>query len=151
MTIYGGGIGGNRSANRQLADDGSGGCMTKATKPGSAAPVTVFHNPACGTSRNVLALLREKGVTPTVVEYLKTGWTAPQLKSLLAAMNVSPRDILRERGTPAAELGLLASEVPEEKILAAMVDHPILVNRPIVVTPKGVCLARPVDKVLDLL
>lgn len=114
-------------------------------------PVTIFHNPACGTSRNALAMIRAAGYEPTVVESLATGWTVPRLQELLAAMPARPRDILREKGTPAAELGLLDPSVADEDILDAMVAHPILVNRPIVATPKGVRLARPSEVVLDLL
>ena len=114
-------------------------------------PVTIFHNPACGTSRNTLALIRAAGYEPTVVEYLKTGWTKAQLEGLLAAMAVRPRDILRQKGSPAVDLGLLDPAVSDATILAAMVDHPILVERPIVVTPKGAKLARPAEGVLDLL
>jgi arsenate reductase len=113
--------------------------------------VTVFHNPACGTSRKTLELLRERGIEPTVVEYLKAGWTKPQLKELLAAMGASARDILRERGTEAEAMGLTAPSASEEAILEAMVRDPILVNRPIVVTPKGAALCRPQEKVFDLL
>lgn len=114
-------------------------------------PITIFHNPNCGTSRNVLAMIRAAGYEPTVVEYLKVGWTHRQLRELLAAMSLRPRDILREKGTPAAELGLLDPEVPDDRTIDAMVSHPILVNRPIVVTPKGVVLCRPSETVLDLL
>jgi arsenate reductase len=114
-------------------------------------PITVFHNPECGTSRNVLALIRDAGHEPTVVEYLKVGWTKAGLRELLAAMGLRPRDILREKGTPAAELGLLDPSVSDDAILDAMVAHPILVNRPIVVTPKGVKLARPSEAVVELL
>jgi arsenate reductase len=114
-------------------------------------PITIFHNPNCGTSRNVLAMIRATGYAPTVVEYLKAGWTRPQLEDLLARMGLAPRDVLRERGTPAAELGLLDPAVGDGAILEAMVAHPILVNRPIVVTPKGVKLCRPSETVLDLL
>ena len=117
----------------------------------SAAPVTIYHNPACGTSRNVLAAIREAGYAPTVVEYLKTGWTAPVLTGLLAAMDATPRDILRLRGTPAAELGLDDASASDATILAAMVAHPILVERPIVTTAKGAALCRPADRVMDLL
>jgi len=115
------------------------------------APVTIFHNPACGTSRNVLAALIEAGARPKVVEYLKAGWTAPQLKGLLAAMKLKPRDILRVRGTPAEELGLTRPAASDAAILAAMVAHPILVERPIVVTPKGAALCRPAERVQSLL
>ena len=114
-------------------------------------PITIFHNPACGTSRNSLAMIRAAGYEPTVIEYLKAGWTRQQLDELLAAMRLRPRDILREKGTPAAELGLLDAATTDDQILDAMVAHPILVNRPIVVTPKGVKLARPSEAVLDLL
>ena len=114
-------------------------------------PITIFHNPACGTSRNTVAMVRAAGYEPEVVEYLQAGWTKPQLKELLAAMGAKPRDVLRDKGTPAAELGLLGADVSDEAILDAMVEHPILVNRPIVVTPKGVKLSRPSEAVLDLL
>jgi len=113
--------------------------------------VTIYHNPACGTSRNTLAMIRASGVEPSVVEYVKAGWTETQLKDLLATMGASPRDILRDKGTPAAELGLTSPEATDAAILAAMVAHPILVNRPIVVSPKGAALCRPSEKVLDLL
>ena len=114
-------------------------------------PITIFHNPGCGTSRNTLAMIRAAGYEPTVVEYLKTGWTKPQLAALLAAMGSSPRDVLREKGSPAEALGLLAPGVSDDDILDAMVAHPVLVNRPIVATPKGTALARPSERVLDLL
>ncbi len=114
-------------------------------------PITIFHNPACGTSRNTVAMVLAAGFEPEIVEYLQTGWTKPQLQELLTAMGAKPRDILREKGAPAAELGLLEDSVSDEAILEAMVGHPILVNRPIVVTPKGVTLARPSEAVLDLL
>ena len=114
-------------------------------------PITIFHNPDCGTSRNALATIRAAGYEPTVVDYRKTGWTRPQLTALLAAMGATPRDLLREKGTPAAELGLLAPDVPDDTILDAMVAHPVLVNRPIVATPRGTRLARPSETVLDLL
>ena len=114
-------------------------------------PITIFHNPACGTSRNTLAMVRAAGYDPTVVDYLTVGWTRPQLEDLLARMGARPRDILREKGTPAAELGLLGPDVTDGQILDAMVANPVLVNRPIVVTPKGVKLSRPSEAVLDLL
>jgi arsenate reductase len=114
-------------------------------------PVTIFHNAACGTSRNALALIRAAGYAPTVIDYLEVGWTRPQLEELLAGMAARPRDLLREKGTPAAELGLLDPSVGDGRILDAMVAHPVLVNRPIVVTPKGVKLARPSETVLELL
>ncbi len=114
-------------------------------------PVLVYHNPACGTSRNVIAMIEAAGYSPTVVEYLNTGWTVPQLQALLAAMGARARDVLREKGTPAAVLGLLDPAVSDDELLAAMVAHPVLVNRPIVVTPKGVRLCRPSEAVFDLL
>jgi len=112
-------------------------------------PVTIYHNPDCGTSRNVLAMIRAAGYEPIVIEYLKVGWTRDQLESLLAAMSMGVRELLRENGTPAAALGLL--DAAADRILDAMVEHPILVNRPIVVTPKGTALARPSERVFDLL
>ena len=114
-------------------------------------PVTIFHNPKCGTSRNVLAMIRAAGLKPTVVEYLRTGWTRQQLAELLAQAGATPRDWLRAKGTPAAELGLLDPATGDEAIIAAMVADPILVERPIVVTPKGVKLCRPSEAVFDLL
>jgi len=114
-------------------------------------PITIYHNPACGTSRNALAMVEAAGYRPIVIEYLKTGWTQGLLTQLLTAMNARPRDILREKGTPAAELGLLDDNVADERILAAMLEHPLLVNRPIVVTPNGTKLCRPSEAVLDLL
>ena len=117
----------------------------------SEFPITIFHNPACGTSRDTVAMVQAAGYEPDVVEYLKTGWTKAQLRDLLAVMGARPRDILREKGTPAAELGLLDPAATDDAILDAMVEHPILVNRPIVVTPKGVRLSRPSEVVLELL
>jgi arsenate reductase len=114
-------------------------------------PITIYHNPACGTSRNTLAIIEAAGYQPTVVEYLKTGWTRQKLEALFAAMDAKPRDLLREKGTPAAELGLLDPAVSDDLILDAMVANPVLVNRPIVVTPKGTKLSRPSEVVLDLL
>ena len=114
-------------------------------------PITIFHNPVCGTSRTVLALIEAAGYAPTVVEYLKVGWTRPQLEGLLAAMATGPRDVLRQNAPQVETLDLLNPATPDEAILAAMVEHPILVNRPIVVTPKGTRLARPAEGVLDLL
>jgi arsenate reductase len=113
--------------------------------------VTIYHNPACGTSRNTLALLREKGVEPTVVEYLKAGWTRPQLEALLKQLGKSAHEVLRVRGTDAHELGLTDPAASDAALIAAMVLEPILVERPIVVTPKGAALCRPADLVLTLL
>lgn len=113
--------------------------------------ITIYHNPGCGTSRNTLAMIEASGYRPIVVEYVKTGWSRELLQRLIAAMGVRARDIMREKGTPAAELGLLEPGVTGDQILDAMVAHPILVNRPIVVTPKGVKLCRPSEAVFDLL
>lgn len=111
----------------------------------------IHHNPACGTSRNVLEILGAAGYTPTVIPYLDTGWTRPQLLALFAAAGLTPRTALRTSKSPAEKLGLLDPSVPDETILDAMVIHPVLVNRPIVCTPKGVRLCRPSETVLDLL
>jgi arsenate reductase len=113
--------------------------------------ITIYHNPQCGTSRNTLALLREKGLKPTIVDYKAVGWTRPLLEKILTQMGAKPRDILRARGTLAEELGLLDPKCGDDKILAAMIEHPILVERPIVVTPKGAVLCRPMEKVLTVL
>jgi arsenate reductase len=113
--------------------------------------IVIYHNPECGTSRNVLRIIETTGYTPTVIEYLKTGWTKPQLLGLFAVAGLTPRTALRETKSPAAELGLLDAEVSNEVILDAMIKHSILVNRPIVCTPKGVRLCRPSEAVLDLL
>ena len=114
-------------------------------------PITIYHNPKCGTSRNTLEMIRAAGYAPTVIDYLKTGWTRDGLLALLQAMGAGARDILREKGAPAAELGLLDEGVSQDDLLAAMVAHPILVNRPIVATPKGAKLCRPSEVVLTLL
>lgn len=118
---------------------------------GDQFPITIYHNPDCGTSRNALAMIKAAGYTPTIIEYRKVGWTRALLEELLTAMGEKPRDILREKGTPAIELGLLAENVSGEVIIDAMITHPILVNRPIVVTPKGTKLCRPSEVVLSLL
>jgi arsenate reductase len=115
------------------------------------ADISIFHNPACGTSRNTLALIRHAGFEPTVIEYLKTPPTRERLKALLAAMQVSPRAILRERGTPYAELRLGESHWSDEQLIDFMLAHPILINRPIVETPLGTGLCRPSEAVLELL
>lgn len=114
-------------------------------------PITIYHNPECGTSRNALAMIEAAGYAPAVIDYRKAGWTRATLDALLAAMGATPRDILREKGTPAAELGLLDPSVMDETIVAAMIAHPILVNRPIVATPRGTRLCRPSETVLALL
>ena len=115
------------------------------------ARITIFHNPACGTSRGVLQAIRDAGHDPEVVEYLKVGWRRDQLASLLTRMGLAPRDILRTRGTPAEDLGLTAPGATDDAILDAMTSHPILVERPIVAGPKGVALCRPAEKVRTLL
>lgn len=112
--------------------------------------VTIYHNPACGTSRNVVAAVRDAGHEPRVVEYLKAGWDRAELKRLLDSAGLTPREALREKGSPAAELGLLEPGMSDDRILDAMVEHPILVNRPIVATPKGARLARPIEKVWEV-
>ncbi len=114
-------------------------------------PVTIYHNPACGTSRNALAMIRAAGYEPVIIEYLEVGWTRPLLDDLLAATGLSPRTLLRDKDTPAAELGLLAEGATDAAILAAMIARPLLVNRPIVVTPKGAALCRPSERVFELL
>jgi arsenate reductase len=113
--------------------------------------VTIFHNPACGTSRNTLAAIRETGVEPVVVEYLKAGWTKAQLQDLLGKLGMGARGILRVKGTPAAELGLTDPSASDDAILEAMVAHPVLVERPIVVTPRGAVLSRPSERVFEIL
>ncbi|MYM55623.1 arsenate reductase (glutaredoxin) [Thalassovita mangrovi] len=113
--------------------------------------VVIHHNPACGTSRNVLDIIRKAGYDPVVIEYLETGWTRPQLLALFAAADLTPRQALRTTKSPAEELGLLDPTVPDEVLLDHMLDHPVLVNRPIVCTPRGVRLCRPSEVVLDLL
>ncbi len=113
--------------------------------------VTIYHNPDCGTSRNTLALIRNAGVEPTVVEYLKTPPGREQLADLIRRMGVPVRAVLREKGTPYAELGLDDPSLTDDRLLDAMIAHPILINRPIVVTPLGVRLCRPSEAVLDIL
>lgn len=113
--------------------------------------VIIYHNPDCGTSRNTLALIRNAGVEPHVIEYLKTPPSRTMLVQLIARMGISTRDLLREKGTPYAELGLSDPGLTDHQLLDAMQAHPILINRPIVVSPKGVRLCRPSEEVLDLL
>jgi len=113
--------------------------------------VTIFHNPACGTSRNVLGLIRQAGIEPVVIEYLKTPPSKETLRELVAAMGLSVRDLLRQKGTPYAELGLDDPTLSDEQLLDAMLAHPILINRPIVVTELGTRLCRPSEAVLELL
>lgn len=113
--------------------------------------VVIHHNPECGTSRNVLQIIQDAGYEPVVIEYIQEGWTKPQLQALFAAANLTPRTALRTSKSPAKELGLLDESVSDEVILEAMLEHPILVNRPIVCTAKGVKLCRPSEAVLDVL
>lgn len=113
--------------------------------------VVIYHNPACGTSRNTLALIRNSGVEPHVIEYLKTPPSRAMLESLISRMGISPRALLREKGTPYAELGLGNPALSDAQLIDAMMEHPILINRPIVVSDKGVRLCRPSEEVIDLL
>lgn len=113
--------------------------------------ITIYHNPACGTSRNVLGLIRNSGEEPTVIEYLKTPPDRDTLKTLIAATGMPVRDVLREKGTPYAELDLGNPKWNDDDLIGFMLQHPILINRPIVVTPLGVRLCRPSEAVLDLL
>lgn len=113
--------------------------------------VTIYHNPSCGTSRKTLAIIREAGVEPRIVEYLKTPPDRAELQRLYARAGISARDGLRAKEPLAAELGLLAPEVSDDRILDAMTAHPILINRPLVETPRGVKLCRPQDEVRSLL
>ena len=115
------------------------------------ADVTLFHNPACGTSRNTLALIRHAGIEPRVIEYLKTPPGKEQLRALVAAMGIPVRALLREKGTPYAELGLADPKWSDEQLRDFMVQHPIRMNRPVVVTPLGTKLCRPSEEVLEIL
>lgn len=114
-------------------------------------PVTIYHNPDCGTSRNTLALIRHAGLEPTVIEYLQTPPTRPELVKMIADAGMTVRDAIREKGTPYLELGLDNPALTEERLLEAMLAHPILINRPFVITPLGTRLARPSEAVLDIL
>jgi arsenate reductase len=113
--------------------------------------VTIYHNPDCGTTRNTLAMIRQSGIEPTIIEYLKTPPTRTRLLELIAAMGISVRALLRRKGTPYAELGLDDAKWTDNELIDLMLMHPILINRPIVVTPKGVKLCRPSEAVLDIL
>ena len=113
--------------------------------------ITIYHNPECGTSRNTLAMIRQSGEEPEVIEYLKTPPSREKLVELLAAMKSTPRGLLREKGTPYAELGLGDAKWTDDELIDFMLEHPILINRPIVVTPLGTVLARPSEVVLDIL
>jgi arsenate reductase len=114
-------------------------------------PVTIYHNPDCGTSRNVLALIRHAGIEPTVVEYLKTPPTRMGLEQMIADAGLTVREAIREKGTPFAELGLSNPALTDDHLLNTMLEHPILINRPLVVTPMGRRLARPSEEVLDII
>lgn len=113
--------------------------------------ITIYHNPACGTSRNTLAAICQRGEEPEVVEYLKTPFSREQLVELIAAMGIPVRDLLRKKGTPYDELGLNDAKWTDDQLIDFMIAHPILINRPIVVTPKGVRLCRPSEVVLEIL
>ena len=113
--------------------------------------ITIYHNPACGTSRNTLAMIRQSGAEPKVIEYLKTPPTRDRLVELIKAMGIAPRDLLRRKGTPYDELGLDDPKWTDDQLIDFMIAHPILINRPIVVTPKGAKLCRPSEAVLDIL
>lgn len=115
------------------------------------SPIAIYHNPACGTSRNALALIRNSGEEPTVIEYLQTPPDRETLTALIAAMGVPVRSVLREKGTPYAELGLDDPKWSDAQLIGFMLQHPILINRPIVVTPLGTRLCRPSEAVLDIL
>jgi arsenate reductase (glutaredoxin) len=114
-------------------------------------PVTIYHNPKCSTSRQVLSMIEAAGHKPEVIEYLKAGWTKKQLKELFAVANLTPRQALRSKAPEAEELGLLNPKVSDAKILDAMVEHPVLVERPFVVSAKGVRLARPKETVREII
>ena len=113
--------------------------------------VVIYHNPACGTSRNVLALIRNAGIEPHVIEYLKTPPSRALLVQLIDRAGLSPRELLREKGTPYAELGLGDESLTDDALVDAMMEHPVLINRPLVVTSMGVRLCRPSEAVLDIL
>ena len=116
-----------------------------------AVDIVIYHNPECGTSRNTLAMIRNAGIEPHVVEYLKTPPSLPLLVELIDRAGITPRDLLREKGTPYAELGLGDTSLSDEALVDAMMAHPVLINRPLVVSPLGVKLCRPSEAVLDLL
>jgi arsenate reductase len=113
--------------------------------------ITIYHNPACGASRNTLAMIRQSGEEPVVIEYLKDPPTRERLVELLKAISISARELLRQKGTPYDALGLGDPKWTEEELVGFMLEHPILINRPIVVTPKGARLCRPSEAVLDIL
>lgn len=113
--------------------------------------IVIYHNPECGTSRNALAMIRNAGIEPHVIEYLKTPPSRPLLESLIARAGIGARALLREKGTPYSELGLGNPDLTDEQLVDAMMEHPILINRPLVVSPLGVKLCRPSEEVLDLI
>ena len=113
--------------------------------------ITIYHNPACGTSRNTLAMIRQSGEEPTVIEYLNNPPSRAELVELIARMGIAPRELLREKGTPYDQLGLGDNNLSDDQLIDFMMQHPILINRPIVVTPLGVTLCRPSERVLEIL
>ncbi len=138
----------------RLLDDGLGLSVEPSSSIEGSPPltdITIYHNPACGTSRNTLGLIRNTGIEPHVIEYLKTPPSREELADLIRRMGVPVRAVLREKGTPYAELGLGDPALTDDQLLDAMMAHPILINRPIVVTPLGVKLCRPSEEVLPLL
>jgi arsenate reductase len=135
-------------AKRSQAIDGRG-TRQEGNRP--MPDITIYHNPACGTSRNTLAIIRGTGAEPRIIEYLKTPPSKKELADLIRRMGVPARAVLRQRGTPYAELGLDNPELTDDQLLDAMISHPILINRPIVVSPRGVKLCRPADTVRELL
>ncbi len=116
-----------------------------------AIDIVIYHNPECGTARNVLGLIRNAGIEPHVVEYLKTPPSRALLVELIGRAGITPRELLREKGTPYAELGLGNADLTDAELIDAMMEHPILINRPLVVSPLGVKLCRPSEEVLDLI
>jgi arsenate reductase len=124
-------------------------CQTPPTQ--STMSITIYHNPSCGTSRNTLDAIRQRGEEPEVIEYLKTPFSRERLVELIAAMGIPVRDVLRKKGTPYDELGLDDPKWTDDQLIDFMISHPILINRPIVVTPKGVRLCRPSEMVLEIL
>ena len=140
------------SLQSQLREIGqSEGSSSPRQRRGVIMDVIIYHNPDCGTSRNTIGLIRNAGIEPHIIEYLKTPPARLLLRQLIERMGGSVRDVIREKGTPYAELGLGDTTLSDDALLDAMVTHPILINRPIVVTPKGVRLCRPSEAVLDLL
>jgi arsenate reductase len=123
----------------------------EAIRMNSDRPITIYHNPACGTSRNTLAMIRNSGVEPRIVKYLKTPPSREQLVELMRQMDIPVRDLIRQKGTPYYELGLDDPKLSDDELIDQMIAHPILINRPIVITPKGAKLCRPSELVLDIL